>query len=67
MGKKLRAITKFATWEQEDEFWSNHDLTELDLAQDTSPLVIERRSLRYVKKIEVPNPISVRAWKRKTA
>ena len=67
MGKKLRAIPKFATWEQEDEFWSNHDLTELDLEEDTSPLVIERRSLRYVEKIEVPNPISVRAWKRKTA
>jgi hypothetical protein len=67
MAKKLRAIPKFASWQQEDEFWSNHDLTELDLEEDTSPLLIERRALRYVKTIEVPNPISVRAWKRKTA
>ena len=67
MGKLFRAIPKFATWEQEDEFWSNRDLTELDLEEDTSPLLIERRALRYVKTIEVPNPISIRVWKRKTA
>lgn len=67
MGKKLRAIPKFASWEEEDEFWSKHSLTELDLEEDSTPLVIERGGLRYVKKIEIPNPISVRPWKRKTA
>lgn len=69
MGKKLRAIPKFASWEkeEEDEFWSGHSLTDLDLEEDSTPLVIERGALRYVKKIEIPNPISVRPWKRKTA
>jgi hypothetical protein len=67
MRKKLKAIPKFASWEEEDEFWSTHSLTDLDLEEDLTPLVIERGALRYVKKIEVPNPTSVRAWKRKTA
>jgi hypothetical protein len=67
MGKKLRAVRKFVSWEQEDEFWSTHDLTDLDLKEDSTPLVIERSILRYVKKIEVANPTSIRAWKRKTA
>jgi hypothetical protein len=67
MGKKLRAIPKFDTWEQEDEFWSTHDLSDLDLEEDLTPLVIERDALRRVKKIEVANPISLRPWKRKTA
>lgn len=63
MGRKLRAIPKFASWEEEDEFWSTHSLTDLDLEEDSTPLVIERGALRCVKKIEVPNPISVRPWK----
>ena len=67
MRKKSRAIPEFASWEEEDEFWSTHSLTDLDLEDDKTPLVIERGALRYVKKIEIPNPISVRAWKRKTA
>jgi hypothetical protein len=67
MAKKLRAIPKFASWEEEDEFWSTHDLTDLDLEEDSTPLVIERAALRHVKKIEVANPTSVRPWKRKTA
>jgi len=37
MGKKLRAIPKFVSWEQEDEFWSTHDLTDLDLQEDSTP------------------------------
>jgi hypothetical protein len=67
MGKKSRAIPEFASWEEEDEFWSIHSLTDLDLEDDRTPLVIERGALRYVKKIEVPNPISLRPWKRKMA
>ena len=67
MGKKSRAIPKFDSWEQEDEFWSTHDLTDLDLEVDSTPLVIERGALRRVKKIEVANPTSLRPWKRKTA
>lgn len=67
MARKLRAIPEFASWEQEDEFWSTHDLTDLDLEEDSAPLVIERRALRHVKKIVVTNPTSVRPWKRKTA
>ena len=34
MGKKLRAIPKFVSWEEEDEFWSSHSLTDLDLEED---------------------------------
>lgn len=67
MGKRLKAIPRFASWEEEDEFWTTHSLTDLDLEQDRTPLVIERGALRHVKMIEVPNPISVRPWKRKTA
>ena len=67
MGKKLHAVPKFMSWEEEDEFWATHDLTDLDLAEDSTPLVIERGALRYVKKIEVANPASIRPWKRKTA
>ena len=67
MGKKLPAIPKFVSWEQEDDFWSTHDLTELNLEEDLTPLVIERSALRHVKKIEVVNPMSMRPWKRKTA
>jgi hypothetical protein len=67
MAKKLGAIPKFTSWDQEDEFWSSHDLTVLDLEEDSTPLLIERRALRHVKKIEVANPTSVRPWKRKTA
>ena len=67
MGKNLRAIPKFVSWEQEDEFWSTHDLTDLDLEEDSTPLVIERSALRHVKKIAAANPMSIRPWKRKTA
>jgi len=67
MGKNSRAILKINSWEQEDEFWSTHDLTELDLQEDSTPLVIERGALGRVKKIEVANPTSLRPWKRKTA
>jgi hypothetical protein len=67
MGKKLRTIPKFDSWEQEDEFWSTHDLTDLDLEEDLTPLVIEPGALRRVKKIEVANPTSLRPWKQKTA
>ena len=67
MGKRLKAIPKFTSWEEEDEFWASHSLTDLDLEQDPTPLVIEQGALRHVKKIEMPNPIAVRTWKRKTA
>ena len=67
MGKKLRAIPKFDSWEQEDEFWSTHDLTDLDLQEDSTPLMIEPGALGRVKKIVVANPTSIRSWKRKTA
>ena len=49
MGKKLRAIPKFASWEEEDAFWSAHSLTDLDLEKDAALLVIEHGALRYVK------------------
>ena len=67
MARKLRAVPKFTSWEQEDEFWTTHAFSDLDLEEDSTPLVIERGALRYVKKIEVANPIWIRAWKRKTA
>ncbi len=67
MGKKSQAIPKFESWAQEDEFWSTHDLTELDLQEDSTPLMIERGALGRVKKIVVANPTSIRPWKRKTA
>ena len=67
MGKKLQAIPKFDSWEQEDKFWSTHDVTDLDLEEDSTPLVIERGALGRVKKIVVANPTSIRSWKRKTA
>jgi len=67
MGKKSKAIPKFASWEEEDEFWTTHRLTDLDLEQDPTPLIIEPGALRHVKKVDVPNPLSVHSWKRKTA
>jgi len=67
MARKLRAVPKFTSWEQEDEFWTTHALTDLDLEEDSTPLVIERGALRNVKKIEVANPTRIRPWKRKTA
>ena len=67
MARKLRAVPKFTSWEQEDEFWTTHALTDLELEEDSNPLVIERGALRYVKKIEVANPTKIRPWKRKTA
>jgi hypothetical protein len=66
MGKKLQAIPKFDSWEQEDEFWSTQDVTDLDLEEDSTPLVIERGALGRVKKIVMANPTSIRSWKRKT-
>ena len=67
MGKRLKATPKFASWEEEDEFWATHSLTDLDFELDPTPLIIEPGALHHVKKIEVDNPISVRTWKRKTA
>lgn len=67
MGGKLKAIPNFSSWEEEDEFWSTHSVTELDLEEDATPLVVEPGALRSVKIIEVPNPITVRSWKRKVA
>ena len=37
MGKKSRAIPEFASWEEGDEFWSTHSLTDLDLEDDRTP------------------------------
>ena len=67
MEKRLKAIPRFVSWEDEDDFWATHSLTDLDLEEDSTPLLIQRGALRYVKKIEVTNPVSVRSWKRKTA
>jgi hypothetical protein len=67
MGKKLKGIPKFASWEEEDEFWSTHSVTELDLEEDPTPLIVESGALRTVKIITVPNPRAVRVWKRKAA
>ena len=67
MGKSLKAVPRFASWEEEDEFWAAHSLTDLDLEEDSTPLLIQRGALRYIKKVEVANPSSVRSWKRKTA
>lgn len=67
MGKKLKVIPNFSSWEEEDEFWSTHSVTELDLEEDNTPLVVEPRAVRSVKIVEVPNPVSLRSWKRKAA
>jgi hypothetical protein len=67
MGKKLKGIPNFSSWEEEDEFWSTHSVTELDLEEDTTLLVVEPGALHSVKIIEVPNPVSIRSWKRKAA
>jgi hypothetical protein len=67
MGKKLKALPKFASWEEEDEFWSTHSVTDLDLEEDSTPLIVEPGALRSVKIITVANPCSVRSWKRKAA
>ena len=67
MGKKLKTVPDFSSWEEEDKFWSTHSVTELDLEEDSTPLVIEPGALRSVKIIEVPNPVTVRSWKRRAA
>lgn len=67
MGKKLQAIPNFSSWEEEDEFWSTHSVTELDLEKDPTTLVIESGALPTVKIIEVANPATLRPWKRKAA
>jgi hypothetical protein len=67
MGKKLKDIPNFSSWEEEDEFWSTHSVTDLDLEEDTTPLIIERNALPSVKVIKVANPLSLRVWKRKAA
>jgi hypothetical protein len=67
MGKKSKAIPNFSSWEEEDEFWSTHSVTELDLEEDITPLMVEPGALRSVKVIEVPNPVTLRSWKRKAA
>ena len=50
MGKGSKAVPRFASWEEEDEFWATHSLTDLELEEDTTPLLIQRGALRYVKK-----------------
>lgn len=67
MGKKLKVLPKFASWEEEDEFWSTHSVTDLDLEEDSTPLIVEPGALRAVTVITVANPCSVRSWKRKAA
>ena len=67
MGKKLKIIPNFSSWEGEDKFWSTHSVTDLDLEEDTTPLIIGRNALPPIKIIEVANPLSLRVWKRKAA
>ena len=67
MGKILRAIPRFVSWEQGVEFWSTHDLTDLDLQESLTPLVTENRALGRVKKIEVVDPNIDTPMDRKTA
>lgn len=67
MGKKLKGVPEFSSWEEEDEFWSTHSVTELDLEEDPTPVVIKRGALRSVKVLEIPNPAKMRSWKRKAA
>jgi hypothetical protein len=56
MEKKLKAVPNFSSWEEEDEFWSTHSVTELDLEEDNTPLVAEPGTLHSVKIVEVLNP-----------
>ena len=67
MGKRSKAIPEFTSWEEEDEFWSTHSVTELELEEDLTPLFIEPGALRSVKIIKVPNPTTMRTWKTKAA
>ena len=67
MGKRSKAIPEFTSWEEEDKFWSTHSVTELELEEDLTPLFIEPGALRSVKIIKVPNPTTMRTWKRKAA
>lgn len=67
MGKKLKAVPEFLSWEEEDDFWSAHSVTELDLEEDLTPLVLEPGAFRTVKVVEVSNPAKARSWKRKAA
>ena len=67
MEKKLKALPQFASWEEEDEFWSTHSVTELNVEVDATPLIVEPGALRSVTVITVANPCSVRSWKRKAA
>jgi hypothetical protein len=64
MGRKLKALPKFASWEEEDEFWSTYSVTELNLEEDSTPLIVEPGALRSVKVITVANPCPVRSWKK---
>src|SRR5215831_9323384 len=65
MGKKLKDIPNFSSWEEEDEFWSTHSVTELDLEEDNTPLVVEPGAFRQmVDRLEValsPREISIRS------
>jgi len=67
MGKKLQVVPEFSSWEEEDEFWSTHSVTDVDLEEDATPLMIRPRALRSVRVFEVPNPAKMRTWKRKAA
>jgi hypothetical protein len=67
MGKKLQAVPEFSSWEEEDEFWFTHSVTDLDLEEDATPLLMKPGALRSVKVLEVPNPARMRTWKRKAA
>jgi hypothetical protein len=67
MAKKLKALPSFSSWEEEDEFWSTHSVTDLDLEENPTPLIVEPGALRSVKIVKVPNPVSLRSWKRKAA
>jgi hypothetical protein len=67
MEKKLKAIPEFSSWEEEDQFWSIHSVTELDLEEDLTPFILEPKALQAVRVLEVPNPAKMRSWKRKAA
>ena len=67
MAKKLKALPNFSSWEEEDAFWATHSITDLDLEEDTTPLIVSPEALRKTQVITVRNPTSLRLWKRKAA
>lgn len=52
--ERSKTIPEFSSWEEEDEFWSAHSVTDLDLEEDQSPLVIESSSLHTLTIMKVP-------------